>query len=86
MTDWYAPNQQAVRADGSGPAEEGTGGGGEPGGGTRAAGAFDPAEATVAEVQDYVTANPDQLEAVTQAETSGKNRSTLVDWLEAQSG
>ena len=26
MTDWYAPNQQAVRADGSGPAEEGTGG------------------------------------------------------------
>ena len=26
MTDWYAPNQQAVRADESGPAEEGTGG------------------------------------------------------------
>jgi hypothetical protein len=25
-TDWYAPNQQAVRADGSGPAEEGEGG------------------------------------------------------------
>lgn len=25
-TDWYAPNQQAVRADGSGPAEEGGGG------------------------------------------------------------
>jgi hypothetical protein len=25
-TDWYAPNQQVVRADGSGPAEEGTGG------------------------------------------------------------
>jgi hypothetical protein len=24
--DWYAPNQQAVRADGSGPAEEGDGG------------------------------------------------------------
>jgi hypothetical protein len=23
---WYAPNQQAVRADGSGPAEEGDGG------------------------------------------------------------
>jgi hypothetical protein len=29
-TDWYAPNQQAVRADGSGPAEEGTGGGEPP--------------------------------------------------------
>jgi hypothetical protein len=26
--DLYAPNQQVVRADGSGPAEEGTGGGG----------------------------------------------------------
>jgi hypothetical protein len=25
-TEWYAPNQQAVRADGSGPADEGTGG------------------------------------------------------------
>lgn len=25
-TTWYAPNQQAVRADGSGPAEEGDGG------------------------------------------------------------
>jgi hypothetical protein len=26
MTDWYAPNQQAVRADASGPGEEGEGG------------------------------------------------------------
>lgn len=26
MTDMYAPNQQAVREDGSGPAEEGSGG------------------------------------------------------------
>jgi hypothetical protein len=26
MSDWYAPNQQAVRADESGPAEQGTGG------------------------------------------------------------
>jgi hypothetical protein len=25
-TEWYAPNQQAVRPDGSGPAEEGEGG------------------------------------------------------------
>jgi hypothetical protein len=25
-TDWYAPNQQAVRGDESGPAEEGNGG------------------------------------------------------------
>jgi hypothetical protein len=26
VSDWYAPNQQAVRGDESGPAEEGTGG------------------------------------------------------------
>jgi hypothetical protein len=26
MSDYYAPNQQVVRADASGPAEEGTGG------------------------------------------------------------
>jgi len=28
VADLYAPNQQVVRADGSGPAEEGTGGAG----------------------------------------------------------
>lgn len=28
--DWYAPNQQAVRADASGPAESGEGGGSAP--------------------------------------------------------
>jgi hypothetical protein len=27
VSDWYAPNQQAVRPDGSGPAEEGAGAG-----------------------------------------------------------
>jgi hypothetical protein len=26
MTEWYAPNQQAVRGDESGPADEGEGG------------------------------------------------------------
>ena len=37
-TDWYAPNQQAVRADESGPAEKGKGGSSraEPKGGSRA--------------------------------------------------
>lgn len=30
MSDLYAPNQQVVRADGSGPAEEGTGGAVDP--------------------------------------------------------
>jgi hypothetical protein len=79
MTDWYAPNQQAVRADESGPAEEGSGGsapaGAEPGG-------YDPGEDTVDDVKAYVEANPDQLQAVLKAEKAGKNRATLVSWLE----
>jgi hypothetical protein len=35
----------------------------------------------VAEVEDYVTANPDQAQAVLDAEESNKNRVTLTDWL-----
>jgi hypothetical protein len=42
---------------------------------------YDPAEHTVAEVEEYVDANPDQAQAVLDAEVAGKNRSTLVDWL-----
>ena len=48
--------------------------------------AYDPAEQTVADVQAHVEQNPDQRAAVLKAERKGKNRSTLVDWLEAQSG
>jgi len=43
---------------------------------------YDPGEHTVAEVQQYVTDNPDEVEAVYDAEVDGKNRSTLVTWLE----
>jgi hypothetical protein len=43
-----------------------------------------PGDHTVAEVQAYVTAHPDELEAVYEAEVAGKNRSTLVVWLEEQ--
>lgn len=78
MTDWYAPNQQAVGVE---PAAGG--------GGTRtapAAAGFDPADHTVAEVEEHVAANPDQRAAVLKAERKGKNRTTLVDSLEAQSG
>ena len=75
MTDWYAPNQQAV---GTEPAAGG-------GGGTQAATAsssgFDPGEHTVDEVKAHVDANPDQAQAVLDAELAGKNRTTLVDWL-----
>jgi hypothetical protein len=38
----------------------------------------------VAEVQTYVSEHPDQLQAVYDAEYEGKNRSTLITWLEAQ--
>ena len=41
-------------------------------------GAFDPGDHTVAEVEEYIAANPDELEAVYNAEVAGKNRSTLV--------
>ena len=47
---------------------------------------YDPADHTVDNVKLHVEKHPDELEAVLQAETAGKNRSTLVDWLEAQSG
>jgi hypothetical protein len=43
---------------------------------------FDPGEHTVAEVQEYVTANPDRLDEVYLAELDGKARSTLTAWLE----
>ena len=47
-------------------------------------GAYDPGEYTVAEVQEYVTDNPDEALAIYDAEIAGKNRSTLVTWLEEQ--
>jgi IPT/TIG domain len=45
---------------------------------------FDPSDHTVTEVQDYVTANPDQRAAVLAAEQAGKNRVTLVNWLSGE--
>jgi hypothetical protein len=46
------------------------------------AAAYDPGAHTVAEVQDYVTANPGQAQTVRDAEAAGKNRSTLLTWLD----
>ena len=43
---------------------------------------FDPSAHTIAEVEEHVTNNPDQAEAVLIAEEEGKNRVTLVTWLE----
>jgi hypothetical protein len=44
--------------------------------------AYDPSDHTVAEVQEYVEANPGQVDAVHAAELAGKERVTLLSWLE----
>jgi hypothetical protein len=49
-----------------------------------AGGAFDPGEVTVAEAQQYVEDHPDQRQAVLAAEQAGKNRSTLIAWLQGE--
>ena len=45
-------------------------------------GEYDPGDYTVAEVQEYVEENPTEIQAVYDAEIAGKNRVTLVTWLE----
>jgi hypothetical protein len=44
---------------------------------------YDPADHTVEEVKAYVEEHPDELEAVHEAEVEGKNRVTLIEWLES---
>lgn len=44
--------------------------------------AFDPGEVTVAEVQQHVEEHPDEAADVLAAEQAGKNRTTLVTWLQ----
>lgn len=43
---------------------------------------YDPADHTVAEVQDHVDANPDEAQGILAAEQANRNRSTLVSWLQ----
>lgn len=45
---------------------------------------YDPAEHTVAEVEEYARDHPDEVETLLDAEEAGKNRTTLVSFLEAQ--
>lgn len=47
-------------------------------------GAFNPSKNNMDEVKDFVTANPDQIDAVLQAEEAGEGRKTLIEWLESQ--
>jgi hypothetical protein len=44
---------------------------------------FDPGEFTVADVQTYVDGHADELDAILAAERAGKDRTTLIDWLES---
>ena len=42
---------------------------------------YDPSEHTVSEVEEYVIENPEEAQAVLEAEEAGKNRVTLVNYL-----
>lgn len=44
---------------------------------------YDPADYTVEDVKAYVEDNPDERDAVLEAERGGKDRVTLVEWLES---
>jgi hypothetical protein len=46
--------------------------------------AYDPSAHTVDEVKAHVEAHPDELDAIYDAEQSGKARTTLLDWLAAR--
>lgn len=48
--------------------------------------AYDPSDHKIDAVKQHIEENPDQREAVLAAERDGKNRSTLVEWLEAPAG
>jgi len=43
---------------------------------------YDPAAHTVDEVKEFVTEHPDELQDIYDAEVAGKNRATLITWLE----
>jgi hypothetical protein len=68
------------------PAVSGTGGAGASlrsvEGGDGGDGGFDPFDHTVAEVEDYVTEHPDEAQSILDAELAGKDRVTLVNFLE----
>lgn len=51
-------------------------------GGVAPGGLYDPGDFTVAEVQTYVEEHPDEATDIYDAEVAGKNRVTLVEWLE----
>jgi hypothetical protein len=44
---------------------------------------FDPSGHSIADVKTYVEAHPDETQAIYDAESEGKARSSLLDWLTA---
>jgi len=44
---------------------------------------FDPSAHTIADVKAYVEAHPDETQAIYDAESEGKARTSLLDWLTA---
>lgn len=47
-------------------------------------GPFDPGDHTVAEVEEYVEANPEETQRIFDAESADKQRVTLLNWLSAR--
>jgi hypothetical protein len=45
---------------------------------------YDPAAHSVDDVKQFVTEHPDEAQAIYDAEEAGKNRATLMSWLEEQ--
>lgn len=45
---------------------------------------MDPGEHTVDEVKKYAEEHPDEVQDILDAEREGKNRTSLVTWLEGQ--
>lgn len=43
---------------------------------------FDPADHTIDDVKAYVEANPEEAADILSMEEGGKDRSTLIEWLE----
>jgi hypothetical protein len=48
--------------------------------------AYDPGQYTVDEVKSYVEDNLTEAQSIRDAEAAGKNRSTLISWLDEQMG
>jgi len=47
---------------------------------------YDPGEYTVDEVKSYVEDHLTEAQSIREAEAAGKNRSTLITWLDDQMG